>query len=118
MNDETDDAIDVLLRQQFEGPVPADGFCDRVMAQLPARRRRNDWPLAAGALAGIATCWFSLWFSPITCVGWRDWLSGELSASAIALFIAMMGMAILALAWTIAEADDRYDPSSRNTGTL
>lgn len=110
MNDEMEDA---LLRKQFEGPVPDDGFCDRVMEQLPTRRRRNNWPLAAGALAGMATCWFSLLLSPIAYVGWRDWLSGDPSASAIALFISMMGMAILALAWTIAEADDRYDPSPR-----
>ena len=113
MNGEKEDAIDVLLREQFEGPVPADGFCDRVMNQLPARRRRNRWTLAAGALAGMATCWFSLWSAPIAHVGWRDWLSGEPSASAIALFVSMIGMAILALAWAIAEADDRYDPALR-----
>ncbi|MEK6638160.1 MAG: hypothetical protein AABY88_08765 [Pseudomonadota bacterium] len=113
MNNEMEDIFDVELRKQFKEPVPDDGFCDRVMEQLPARPRRNKWPLATGALAGMATCWFSLVFSPITYVGWRDWLSGELSASAIVLFISMMSMAILALAWTIAEADDRYDPSSR-----
>lgn len=106
MNGEKDDDIDVLLRGQFEGPVPDDGFCDRVMEQLPPRRR-NIWPLVAGALAGVATCWLSLWSSPITYAGWRDWVSGELSASGIVLFIAMISMAMLALAWTIAEADDR-----------
>lgn len=113
MNDEIEDAVDVLLREQFEGPVPVDGFCDRVMDRLPAGRRRSTWPLAAGVLAGVAMCGFSLWSAPITSIGWRDWLSGEPSASAIALFIVMSGMAILALAWTIAEADDRSAPSSR-----
>lgn len=113
MNDEMDDAFDAALRAEFEGPVPDDGFCESVIARLPARRRRDIWPTAAGSLAGVATCWFSLWSAPITSVGWQDWSSGELSASAIMLFIAMMGMAILALAWTIAEADDRYDPSPR-----
>ena len=107
MNDEMEDAIDQLLREQFEGPVSDDGFCDHVMAQLPASRRCNIWPLAAGTFAGLATCWFSLWFSPITYAGWRDWFSGELSASAIALFISMMSMTILALTWTITETDDR-----------
>lgn len=113
MNDEMEDAIDLLLREQFEGSVSDDGFCDQVMARLPASRRHHVWPLAAGTLAGLATCWFSLWFSPITYAGWRDWSSGELSASAIALFISMMSMTILALVWTFAETDDRYDPSSR-----
>ncbi|MEQ1672171.1 MAG: hypothetical protein ABL893_15045 [Hyphomicrobium sp.] len=113
MNDEMENAIDLLLREQFEASVADDGFCDHVMARLPAIRRRNTWPLAAGTFAGLATCWFSLWFSPITYAGWRDWFSGELSASAIALFISMMTMTILALAWTITETDDRYDPSSR-----
>lgn len=113
MNDEMEDNLDALLRKQFEGPVPDDGFCDRVMDRLPASRRRYEWALAAGALTGMAMCWFTLWSAPITYVGWRGLLSGELSASAIALFISMMSMAILALAWTIAEVDDRYDPSSR-----
>lgn len=115
MTDEMEDAIDVLLREQFEGLVPDDGFCERVIEQLPARQRRVDWPLVAGTLAGAAMCWFSLWSAPITYVAWRDWLSGELSASAITLFISMMGVSILALAWTIAEADDRYDASSRRS---
>ena len=110
MKDETDDVIDVLMRQHFEGPVPDDGFCESVMDRLPARRHRNKWPMAAGTVAGVAMCWFSLWSAPITSVGWQDWLSGEMSASAITLFIAMMSMAILAMVWTIAEAEDRSDP--------
>lgn len=112
-NEEMDGMIDGLLRERFEGPVPADDFCDRVMDRLPARRRRSNWPLAAGALAGMTTCWFSLWSAGVTYAGWRDWLAGQASASAMALFIAMIGMAILALVWTIAEADERYDPASR-----
>lgn len=111
MNDNTEDDIDVMLREQFEGPVPVGSFCGSVMDRLPARRRRSKWPLVAGALAGIVMCWFSLWSAPITYIGWQDWRSGNLSASAIALFIAMIGMATLALAWTIAEANDRYPPS-------
>jgi hypothetical protein len=102
-----DNDIDALLRKQFEGPVPDNGFCNRVMDQLPARQRHKNWPLIAGALAGIAACWLSLWSAPIAHSGWRDWLSGDLSASAMALFITTMSMAILALAWTIAEADER-----------
>ncbi|WP_439568591.1 hypothetical protein [Sphingopyxis sp.] len=110
MNDETEDAVDALLREQFEGPVADDGFCSSVMDRLPARRRRDQWPMAAGIFAGVAACWFSLWSAPIAFDGWHDWLSGAPSAATLALFIVMMSMAVLALAWTIAEADDRYRP--------
>ena len=108
MNDEMEEAIDVLLRGRFEGPIPDDGFCQSVMDRLPARRHRISWPLVVGTLAGAAMCWFSLWSSPIPYIGW-------MSGSAIALFISMISMPILALAWTIAEADDRYDPSSQRS---
>lgn len=117
MNDDMDDVVDVLLRDQFEGPVPDDGFCDRVIDRLPARRCRNKWPMAAGILAGVATCWFSLRSAPIAYVGWQDWLSGEPSASAIALFVTMTSMGVLALAWTVAEADDRYNTGSPQNGS-
>ena len=113
MKEAMEDLPDVMLREAFEGPVPDGGFCDRVMEHLPARRRHIKWPTAAGIAAGLATCGFSLWSAPITHIGWRDWLSGELSASVIGLFASMVIMAILALAWTTAEADDRYDPSFR-----
>ena len=109
MNDEMDDAIEVLLREQFEGPVADNDFCESVMDRLPARQYRKKWPMAVGAVAGVAMCWFSLWSAPIIYVGWQDWLSGEMSAYAIMLFISMMSMAIVALIWTISEAEDRYD---------
>lgn len=115
MTDEIDDIVDALLRDEFEGPAPDDGFCDRVMNQLPGRRRRRPWPLAVGAIGGMAAYAISLWSAPITNAGFRDWLAGELSASVLTLFIAMMGMAILALVWAIAEADDRSGPSSRRS---
>lgn len=113
MNDDIDDVIDAMLRDQFDAPVADNGFCERMVERLPARRRRANWPLSVGVLAGVVLCWFSLWSAPIAYAGWRDWLAGDLSASAMTLFVAMTGMAILALAWTIAEADDRYDPWPR-----
>lgn len=113
MNEQMDEDFEIRLPERFEGPVPDGGFCDRVMDQLPPRRRHIKWPMAAGTAAGLATCGFSLWFAPIMHVGWRDWLAGELSVSAIVLFFSMVSMAILALAWTAAEADDRHAPASR-----
>lgn len=109
MNDEAEDAVDALLREHFEEPVADDGFCASVLDRLPPRRRRNQWPMVVGIVAGVATCWFSLWSAPIAYNGWQDWLSGAPSAATMTLFIAMISMTVLALAWTIAEADDRSD---------
>lgn len=107
MNHPHDDAIETLLRRQFEGPLPDDGFADRVMRQLPPRRRRVTWPLWTGILAGAAACWLSLLRTPFLHGGWRDWMNGQLSAPGIVLLTAMAGMALLACWWTLAEADDR-----------
>ena len=52
MNSIHDDDIDALLRQSFDGPTHDAGFCDRVMQQLPPRRRASAWPLATGVLVG------------------------------------------------------------------
>lgn len=114
MNDlSNDDAIDALLREQFDGAVPVDGFCDQVMGRLPVRRRRYDWPLVAGNVAGAAMCWWSLKSAPIARVGWQDWLAGEPSEPAITLMIAIISFAMLALAWITAQADDPHDQSWR-----
>lgn len=102
----SDDALDALLRDRFDGPVPADDFCDRVMARLPARRRRREWPLATGLGAGATLCWLSLRSSPVAQSGWHDWLAGEPSGPAVALLLAIASLAGLALAWTVAEAGD------------
>lgn len=102
-----DDAIEALLRRQFEGPVADDGFSERVMRQLPPRRRRIAWPLWLGLLAGACACWPSLAGTPLLHAGWRDWLDGELSAPAMGLLLAVAGMAWLALGWTLAESEDR-----------
>lgn len=108
MNDEMDDLIGALLREEFAGPVPDGGFCDRVMDRLPRKRNRGNAPLIAGTLTGVATCWLSLRSAPIMHIGWQDWLSGTPSASAITLFTAAVGLTLLALAWTVSEAGDRY----------
>lgn len=116
MNDEMDDMIDSMLCEQFDGPVPNDGFSERVMTVLPARRRRTKWPMAAGIFAGIAAWGFTLSSAPLAVEGWRDWLSGIPSAPAITLIGAMLSMAFLALAWIVAEADDQSALSTLAVG--
>jgi hypothetical protein len=102
-----DDAIEALLRRQFDGPLADEGFSERVMHKLPPRRRRKAWPLWAGVAIGTGACWLSLSFSPLLHAGWRNWMHGAHSASAIAMLLAIAGMTLLATWWSVAEADDR-----------
>lgn len=113
MSEREDDAVDALLLEKFEGPVPDEGFCDDVMRRLPPRHRRHAWPLAAGIVAGAMVCWLSLQSTPLVRIGWRDLLSGEFSAPAFTLLLVMAGLSLLTLAWTIAEADDGRSKSGR-----
>ena len=107
MNDPHDEAIEALLRRQFEGVVPDEGFSERVMQRLPLRRRRATWPVWAGILMGTALCWTSLQALPLLRISWRDWLHGEWSAPAITLLLAMACMSLLALGWALVESSDR-----------
>ncbi|HEY2344875.1 MAG TPA: hypothetical protein VGH80_03210 [Xanthomonadaceae bacterium] len=104
MQDDND--FDTLLRRSFDGPTPDAGFSDRVMQQIPARRSRSAWPLAAGVFAGFVLCWLSLFQSPLWRTAWHDWFAGAWSATAIIPLAIMAGLSLLALAWTLAEADD------------
>ena len=101
----SDDAIDALLRRQFEGPLPDEGFSERVMQHLPTRRRRVAWPLWAGVVAGVGACWWRLQSASLLHAGWRDWAGGELSSPAIILLLVAAGMSLLAAWWSLAEAD-------------
>ena len=106
MNPIHDDDIDALLRRSFDGPTPDAGFSDRVMQQLPPRRRRAAWPLAAGVLAGAVLCALSLFASPLWHAAWQGWRVGEWSTSTFIVLAMMAGMSLLALGWSLAEADD------------
>lgn len=106
MNPITDDDIDALLRQSFDGPVPDAGFCDRVMQQLPPRRRHAAWPPLAGVLAGIGLCTLSVFATPLWNAAWRGWQMGEWSPSTFITLGMMATMTLLALVWSLAEADD------------
>lgn len=107
MNPMHDDDIDALLRQSFDGPVPDAGFCDRVMRQLPPRRRLSStWMLAAGVIVGAVLCSLSLLDSPLWHAAWHGWLGGEWSSSTFIVLSTMAGLSLLALGWSLAEADD------------
>lgn len=107
MNPIRDDDIDALLRRSFDGPAPDAGFSDRVMRQLPPRRRRSAWPLVTGLFVGAVLCSLSLCTSSLWHAAWSGLRAGEWSSSTVILLSAMAGMSLLALAWSLAEAEDR-----------
>ena len=108
MNESHDDTLEALLRRQFDGPVADNGFSERVMRHLPSRRpRRTAWPLWLGVMLGAVTCGLCLANVPLLHIGWRDWLAGDLSTSAIGMLLAMVAISSLALGWSLAESEDR-----------
>lgn len=107
MNPTRDNAIEALLRRQFDGPLRDEGFSERVVQRLPRRHHRVAWPLWSGMLVGACACWVALLPSPLLRASWMDWSSGAWSASAVIVLLAMLAMAVLAVAWGVAEADDR-----------
>ena len=106
MNPIHDDDIDALLRRSFDGPAVDDGFSDRVMQLLPPRRRASTWPLVAGVLTGTVLCGLSLSASPLWRAAWHGWLAGAGSMSTVIVLSTMAVMSLLALGWTLAEAED------------
>jgi Domain of unknown function (DUF5056) len=106
-HEENDDAIEAMLRRQFDGPISDEGFSERVMQQLPMRQRRVAWPVWSGVLAGVAACSASLLFSPLLHAGWRDVIHGNWSASAVTLLCVVAGLCLLACGWTLSEAENR-----------
>lgn len=107
MNEPSDATIETLLRKQFDGPLRDEGFSDRVMQRLPRRRRRSTWPLWGGLLLGAGACWLALLRSPLLQRGWREWSHGGYSVATVTLLLAILGMALLALAWSVVEMQDR-----------
>jgi hypothetical protein len=106
MNPVHDEDIDALLRQSFDGPALDAGFSDRVMQHVRPRRRASSWPLVVCVFAGALMCWLSLSGSPLWRAAWQGWLAGVWSSSTIITLAMMAAMSLLALGWTLAEADD------------
>jgi len=107
MNPKHDDAIDALLRQSFDGPLSDGGFSVRVMQRLQPRPRTATWPLALCVIAGVVLCWLSLAESPLLRAAWQGWFAGQWSASTAVTLALMAALSLLALGWSLVEADDR-----------
>lgn len=106
MNDEFDNAIDHLLRDHAPDPVTDDGFCASLIDSLPPRKPPIKWPLAIGILTGLLACWLSMNAAPVALIGWNDWISGDLTSSALVLLALLTGLNMMTLAWTLIEAQE------------
>ncbi len=103
MNETPDDALDVLLRREFEGPVPDEGFAARLSRSLPPRRRRRAWPLplaavTGGVLAGAAVATSPLWGDVA-----REAAAGVPGAASALLLTVALCLGALSCAWALEE---------------
>lgn len=102
MNDIADTELQAWLRQDFEGPVADAGFTDRVMRQLPPRRRRPSLLPASAAVGGVLA-WLALAATPLGPLVAREWTAAELGAGSVALYALLLATGVLASAWALEE---------------
>lgn len=94
MKERTEDELDVLLRTHLDFPSASDGFCDRVMQELPPPGR-CQWTLPGAIALGSVLAILSLGFSGLPVAGTGLILYGG----------AAMCMSVLAALWALSEAD-------------
>lgn len=102
-NETPDDALDALLRREFEGHVPDDGFSERVARALPPRPRRHAWPLPLAAVCGGVLAWAAVSPSPLWGDVAREAAAGVPGAASAVLFTVALGLGALCGAWALEE---------------
>ncbi len=104
MSDISDQRIDDLLRRNFNGAVPDDGFSAQVTRALPARQRPRPWLLPVSALVGGLLTWMTLVPSPLWQQAAREWLAGGFGAASSGVCVLVLGLAILGCSWALEES--------------
>jgi len=94
MKERNEDKLDVLLRAHLDLPSDSDGFCDRVMQEMPPPDRRQ-WTLQGAIAAGAVLAILSLGSSGLSVAGTGLVLYG----------CAAVGMSILTALWALSEVD-------------
>lgn len=102
-DDTTDPALDALLRRQFTGPVPDEGFSARVMRALPPRRAPRPWLLPTAAVAGCGLAWLALAPSPAWRLAAQEWAAGDPGAASLGVAVLMGVLALAGCAWSLDE---------------
>ncbi len=98
------DAIDELLRQEFPGAVPDDGFTERVMCALPARRPQRPWVMPTAAIAGGLLAWLALMPIPLWEHVTSEWQAGNIGQNSVVLIALLFGTSLLGCWWALEEA--------------
>jgi hypothetical protein len=104
MNDLSDEAIDALLRRDFEGPVADDGFSLRVMHALPTRKRRPTWLLPLALAGGGALAWAALTPSSLWLEVAREGATGSPGPATVLFLVVMLGTGLVGCAWALEES--------------
>lgn len=104
MSDISDQRIDDLLRRNFNGAVPDDGFSAQVTRALPARQRLRPWLLPVAALAGSLLTWMTLLPSQLLQQAAREWLAGGFGAASSGVCVLLLGLSLLGCSWALEES--------------
>ena len=104
MTDWSDQKLDDLLRSNFKGAVPDQGFSARVTRALPTRQRRRPWLLPSAALAGGLLTWLALLPAPLWHQVTQEWLTGTIGAPSAIVGALMLGVSLLGVGWALEEA--------------
>ncbi|MFP7724262.1 hypothetical protein ACJQWM_02050 [Lysobacter sp. D1-1-M9] len=104
MSEISDQRIHDLLRRNFNGAVPDDGFSAQVTRALPARQRPRPWLLPAAALAGSLLAWVTLLPSPLLQQVAHEWLTGGFGAASAGICVLLLGLSLLSCGWALEES--------------
>jgi hypothetical protein len=103
MNEISDQQIDELLRRDFRGGVPDDGFSGRVIHALPARRRPRPWLLPIAALVGSLLAWLALLPSSLLQQAAQEWIAGSFGATSAGVWMLLLSVSMLGCGWALEE---------------
>jgi hypothetical protein len=98
-----DPAYEALLKEQFALPHGDDGFCDRVMQQLPQRRRRLNWPLLTGFGMGVVSCGLAVYATQVSYGGSIAPADTGVSISWVVQLLVVALISAMSLVWIFIE---------------
>jgi hypothetical protein len=105
MTENIDQKLEELLRTEFSGAVPDDGFTARVLRTLPARPPRRAWMMPTACLTGGLLAWLALLPAPLWQLIASQWPASGIGSSAVVLTLSiLLGMGLLGCVWALEEA--------------
>lgn len=105
MNHQVEHSVDALLRELKEEPVADDGFCDRVIQKIPARRKTNYVYLAIAFAVGMLAFFWQMVSTPMFLQGWHDLAQGQVSMAVMLVCAVFFLVSLLVSAWVLTEPE-------------